>query len=89
MFYALLSYDASREAILNWIALVLHHNDKRSMIDVELNLVACDHSFLNLVTVLHQLLLPIKIGEIDGYYPFHPQGRLAADVVNETYANCI
>lgn len=54
------------------------------MINVELKLVASDIFFLNLVAVMHKLSLSIKLDEVDFFYPFHPQGRLTADVARDT-----
>jgi len=82
VFYALLANSGSREATLQWIALALKRNEKRSMINVESRLVAGDGFFLNLASVMHQLSLKIKLDKVDFYYPFHPQSRL--NVTNET-----
>lgn len=84
VFYALLANGASREPTLNWIALVLKRNEKRSMINVESRLVAGDGFFLNLAAVMHQLSLKIKLDKVDIYYPFHPQGRLTSSIAGET-----
>ena len=84
VFYALLSNAASREPTLNWIALALKRNEKRSMINVESRLVAGDGFFLNLAAVMHQLSLKIKLDKVDVYYPFHPQGRLTSSTSGET-----
>lgn len=82
VFYALLANSGSREATLQWIALALKRNEKRSMINVESRLMAGDGFFLNLAAVMHQLSLKIKLDKVDFYYPFHPQSRL--NILNET-----
>lgn len=84
VFYALLANSGSRESTLQWIAIALKRNEKRSMINVESRLVAGDGFFLNLAAVMHQLSLKIKLDKVDKFYPFHPQSRICSSVANET-----
>ncbi len=84
VFYALLANSGSREATLQWIAVALKRNEKRSMINVESRLVAGDGFFLNLAAVMHQLSLKIKLDKVDIFYPFHPHSRISNSVANET-----
>jgi ubiquitin conjugation factor E4 B len=79
-----LANSGSREATLQWIAIALKRNEKRSMINVESRLVAGDGFFLNLAAVMHQLSLKIKLDKVDIFYPFHPQSRISNSVANET-----
>ncbi len=52
--------------------------------DIESGLAVGDGFFLNLVTVMHQLSLKIKLHQVDAFYPFHPKGRLTEGVAELT-----
>lgn len=84
VFYALLANNGSREATLQWITLALKFNEKRSMMNVESRLVAGDGFCMNLAAIMHQMSTKIKLERVDQYYPFHPRGRLTANVSGET-----
>lgn len=48
--------------------------------------MAGDGFMLNLLSVLQQLAVKIKLDKVDPYYPYHPKGRI--DISNETRIKC-
>ncbi|XP_063243821.1 ubiquitin conjugation factor E4 B [Bacillus rossius redtenbacheri] len=82
VFHDVLVNGASREAALEYLALLLSRNEKRAQMHVEERALAGDGFMLNVLSVMQLLAVKIKLDKVDVYYPFHP-GSLV-DVKDET-----
>ncbi|KAJ8923221.1 hypothetical protein NQ315_001776, partial [Exocentrus adspersus] len=68
----MMANQESRDVCLNYIAQLLKYNEKRSQLQMEERTLAGDGFMLNLLSVLQNLSLKIKLGKVDFMYPFHP-----------------
>jgi len=74
--HAMLVNTDTREAALNWTAAAVQRNVKRSQLQSDERMVAGEGFMLNLLCVMQQLSLKIKMDKVDAYYPHHPKCRL-------------
>uniref|UniRef100_A0A023F2Z1 Ubiquitin conjugation factor E4 B n=2 Tax=Triatoma infestans TaxID=30076 RepID=A0A023F2Z1_TRIIF len=82
IFHDILVNGSSREAILEYIAGVLRHNEKRTQMQSDDRALAGDGFMLNLLSILQMLAVKVKMDKIDPLYPFHPCSMV--DVKDET-----
>uniref|UniRef100_A0A0V0G5H1 Ubiquitin conjugation factor E4 B n=1 Tax=Triatoma dimidiata TaxID=72491 RepID=A0A0V0G5H1_TRIDM len=82
IFHDILVNGSSREAILEYIAGVLRHNEKRTQMQSDDRALAGDGFMLNLLSILQMLAVKVKMDKIDPLYPFHPGSMV--DVKDET-----
>lgn len=79
LFYAFVSNKDTREMSLKYIAELLKQNSKREQYNADERSLAQDGFMLNLMSVLQQLSLKIRLQLIDPLYPFHPQALVNID----------
>lgn len=79
LFYAFILYKDTRDTVLKYIAELLKHNGKRTQYNADERSLAQDGFMLNLMAVLQQLSLKVKLDRIDPMYPFHPQSLVNID----------
>ncbi|CAH2018717.1 unnamed protein product [Acanthoscelides obtectus] len=82
IFHLMIANQDSRDQSLNYIAEVLKHNEKRAQIQVEERALAGDGFMLNLLSVLQNLSVKIKLSRVDFMYPFHPDAQVS--IKNDT-----
>nr|CAH7740032.1 unnamed protein product [Callosobruchus chinensis] len=82
IFHLMIANQESRDQSLKYIAEVLRHNEKRSQIQVEERSLAGDGFMLNLLSVLQNLSVKIKLNKVDFMYPFHPDAQIS--IKNDT-----
>ncbi|XP_046824698.1 ubiquitin conjugation factor E4 B [Vespa velutina] len=82
MLHAILANSNCRDAMLAYLAALLHHNEKRAQIQTEEFSLAGDGFMLNLLSVLQMLSVKIKLDTIDPLYPFHPSSFV--EIKNDT-----
>lgn len=68
--------------MLNFLAVLLKHNEKRAQIQVQERNVAGDGFMLNFLSIMQMLAVKVKLDKIDSYYPFHPSSVI--DIKNDT-----
>lgn len=73
LFYIFILNKDTRDTILKYISELLKYNAKRTQYNADERSLAQDGFMLNLMAVLQQLSLKIKLDRIDPRYPFHPQ----------------
>jgi len=86
IFHSLVLNTSSRDAALNFIGAFIQHNGRRSHLQVDENLVSSDGMAFNLLSVLQQLAVKVKIDKVDVMYPYHPKCRL--NLSDDTRLNC-
>lgn len=79
LFYAFVSNKDTRDVSLNYIAELLKQNSKREQYNADERSLAQDGFMLNLMSVLQQLSVKIRLHLIDPLYPFHPQALVKID----------
>lgn len=79
LFYTFILNKDTRDAVLKYIAELLKHNGKRTQYNADERSLAQDGFMLNLMAVLQQLSLKVKLDRIDPLYPFHPQSLVNID----------
>lgn len=79
LFYTFILNKDTRDAVLNYISELLKHNAKRTQYNADERSLAQDGFMLNLMAVLQQLCLKVKLERIDTMYPFHPQALVNID----------
>ncbi|XP_046895815.1 ubiquitin conjugation factor E4 B isoform X2 [Hypomesus transpacificus] len=67
----------TREAALNYMAVLVNRNVKKAQMQTDDKLVSTDGFMLNFLWVLQQLSMKIKLETVDPFYIFHPRCRLA------------
>ncbi|KAM0732007.1 Ubiquitin conjugation factor E4 B [Formica fusca] len=74
MFDTILANSSCRDATLEYLAALLHQNEKRAQIQTENRSpsLAGDGFMLNLLSILQMLSVKIKLDSVDPLYPFHP-----------------
>lgn len=82
IFHDILANTSSRDAMLNYLATLLRHNEKRAQLQTEERTLAGDGFMLNLLSVLQLLAVRIKLDKIDVLYPFHPS--CLVEIKNDT-----
>lgn len=73
LFYVFVSNKDTREGSLKYIAELLKQNSKREQYNADERSLAQDGFMLNLMSVLQQLSVKVRLQVIDPLYPFHPQ----------------
>ena len=86
IFHNLVLNTPSRDAALAFIGAFIQHNGRRSHLQVDENLVSSDGMAFNMLSVLQQLAIKVKIDKIDVLYTYHPKCRL--NVSDDTRLNC-
>lgn len=86
IFHSLVLNAPSRDAALSFIAAFVLHNGRRSHLQVDENLVSSDGMAFNMLSVLQQLAVKVKIDKIDIMYTYHPKCRL--NLSDDTRLNC-
>jgi len=86
IFHSLVLNTSSRDAALNFIGAFIQHNGRRSHLQVDENLVSSDGMAFNLLSVLQQLAVKVKVDKVDIMYPYHPKCRL--NLSDDTRLNC-
>jgi len=86
IFHSLVLNASSRDAALSFIAAFIQHNNRRSHLQVDENLVSSDGMAFNMLSVLQQLAIKVKVDKIDNLYTFHPKCRL--NLSDDTRLNC-
>lgn len=86
IFHSLVLNTSSREATLSFIGAFIQHNARRSHLQVDENLVSSDGMAFNMLSVLQQLAVKVKIDKIDVLYTYHPKCRL--NISDDTRMNC-
>lgn len=79
LFYIFILNKDTRDTVLKYISELLKHNAKRTQYNADERSLAQDGFILNLMAVLQQLSLKIKLDRIDPRYPFHPHSLLNID----------
>uniref|UniRef100_A0A8C8E3L5 Ubiquitin conjugation factor E4 B n=1 Tax=Oryzias sinensis TaxID=183150 RepID=A0A8C8E3L5_9TELE len=70
----------TRELALNYMAALVNNNVKKAQMQTDDKLVSTDGFMLNVLWVLQQLSMKIKLETVDPNYIFHPRCRLAVSV---------
>ena len=86
IFHSLVLNVSSRDAAVGFIAAFVQHNSRRSHLQVDENMVSSDGMAFNMLTVLQQLAVKVKIDKIDIFYTYHPKCRL--NLSDDTRLNC-
>jgi len=86
VFHNLVLNVPSRDAALGFVGAFIQHNGRRSHLQVDENLVSSDGMAFNLLSVLQQLAVKVKVDKIDVLYIYHPKCRL--NVSDDTRLNC-
>lgn len=79
LFYAFILNKDTRDTVLKYIAELLKQNSKRIQYNADERSLAQDGFMLNLMAVLQQLSIKVKLEKIDPMYPFHPQSLVNID----------
>lgn len=79
LFYKFILNKDTRDTVLKYIGELLKHNAKRTQYNADERSLAQDGFMLNLMAVLQQLSLKVKLDRIDPLYPFHPQSLVNID----------
>ncbi|CAG9813429.1 unnamed protein product [Phaedon cochleariae] len=72
IFHYMMANQESRDACLAYLGKLLKYNEKRSQIQMEERTLAGDGFMLNLLSILQNLSVKIKLDKVDFIYPFHP-----------------
>ncbi|XP_075459667.1 ubiquitin conjugation factor E4 B isoform X2 [Ascaphus truei] len=75
--HSILLNGETREAALNYMAVLVTSNMKKAQIQTDDRLVSTDGFMLNFLWVLQQLSTKIKLDTVDPMYIFHPKCRIA------------
>ena len=86
IFHSLVLNAPSRDAALGFIGAFIQHNGRRSHLQVDETLVSGDGMVFNMLSVLQQLAVKVKIDKIDTLYTYHPKCRLSLS--DDTRLNC-
>lgn len=79
MFYIFILNKDTRDTVLKYIAQLLKQNAKRTQYNADERSLAQDGFMLNLMAVMQQLSIKVKLEKIDPMYPFHPQSLVNID----------
>lgn len=79
LFYAFILNKDTRDTVLKYIGELLKHNAKRTQYNADERSLAQDGFMLNLMAVMQQLSIKVKLDRIDPMYPFHPQSLVNID----------
>ncbi|XP_066297718.1 ubiquitin conjugation factor E4 B-like [Branchiostoma lanceolatum] len=84
--HSLLVNSETRDAMMTYLQAVIARNHKRAQMQADERLVAQDGFMLNIMTVLQQLSIKVKMDKVDALYPHHPKSRI--DLSEETRLRC-
>lgn len=84
-FHSILRCPESRKAALDFIQQILALNTKKTRMHVDSRKVSSDGFMLNLLHVLQQLCLKIKLSTVDPLYLLSPESRMS--IASETRLN--
>ncbi|OQR76404.1 ubiquitin conjugation factor E4 B-like [Tropilaelaps mercedesae] len=87
--YAILVNPSSRAEMLAWLVAVVKANEKRSQLRLDDMAVATDGFMINLVFVMQQLSLKVRVDKVDPYYLFHPASQLGEHQYNISKDACV
>lgn len=79
LFYTFILNKDTRDTVLKYIGELLKQNAKRTQYNADERSLAQDGFMLNLMAVLQQLSIRVKLDRIDPMYPFHPQSLVNID----------
>lgn len=79
LFYTFILNKDTRDSVLKYIGELLKQNAKRTQYNADERSLAQDGFMLNLMAVMQQLSLKVKLDRIDLLYPFHPQSLVNID----------
>lgn len=82
IFHSLLVNLESRNKVLHFLSTILKTNAKRSQYNAEEKLLARDGFMLNVMGILQQLAVKIKLNRVDQSYLHHPE--CLVDITNDT-----
>ncbi|XP_026280818.1 ubiquitin conjugation factor E4 B isoform X1 [Frankliniella occidentalis] len=82
LFHTVLLNPSCREPMMNWLAAMVKHNERRAQLQTEESALAGDGFMLNLLSVLQLLAVKIKLEKVDPLYAFHP--ATVVDISNAT-----
>lgn len=77
LFYTFILNKDTRDTVLKYIGELLKQNAKRTQYNADERSLAQDGFMLNLMAVLQQLSIKVKLDRIDPMYPFHPQALVS------------
>lgn len=86
IFHNLVLNASSRDAALGFVSAFVQHNGRRAHLQVDENLVSSDGMAFNMLSVLQQLAVKVKVDKVDYLYIFHPKCRL--NLSDDTRLNC-
>lgn len=86
IFHSLVLNASSRDAALGFVSAFIQHNGRRAHLQVDENLVSSDGMAFNMLSVLQQLAVKVKVDKIDNLYIFNPKCRL--NLSDDTRLNC-
>jgi len=76
VFHGLVLGTETRDAAMSYLAAMLERNAKRSQLRADTQLVCGDGFMLNMLTVMQQLSVKVKVERVDPFYPNHPKSRV-------------
>lgn len=79
LFYTFILNKDTRDTVLKYIGELLKQNAKRTQYNADERSLAQDGFMLNLMAVMQQLSVKVKLDRIDPMYPFHPQSLVNID----------
>lgn len=79
LFYTFILNKDTRDTVLKYIGELLKQNAKRTQYNADERSLAQDGFMLNLMAVMQQLSIKVKLDRIDPMYPFHPQSLVNID----------
>eukprot|EP00794_Sanderia_malayensis_P015103 gene15103-16661_t len=74
--HSLLLCQESREACLLYLAEILNRNSKKSQLQADEKLLSDDGLMINVLTILQQHCVKVRMDKVDNFYPFHPKCKL-------------
>ena len=74
--FALIKNKDTRDAALSYISKLLQFNYKRTQYSADERNLARDGYMLNLMAVMQEMSIRIKLKLIDPLYPFHPKALI-------------
>lgn len=78
-FHSLLVNVNSRPKTLEYISQILRHNERRVQLACDEKLLARDGFVINLMTVLQQLSVKIKLDRVDPNFPFYKDSLISVE----------
>ena len=79
LFYTFILNKDTRDTVLKYVGELLKQNAKRTQYNADERSLAQDGFMLNLMAVMQQLSIKVKLDRIDPLYPFHPQSLVNID----------